>query len=58
MDAVDTILLADKLNAIPKVLGSGRPLFARQEAPLGLRLSGARSFDRGAVRVTYTPEAA
>jgi dihydrofolate reductase len=44
-----------RLVYCPVVLGAGRPLFPDHVDPFRLKLSNARTFDRGSVLVTYAP---
>ena len=39
----------------PMALGKGKSLFASLDAPLGLRLTGTRTFPNGSVLLEYVP---
>jgi dihydrofolate reductase len=46
---------AYQLLVHPVAIGGGMPFFARLDAPLGLRRTGLRTFESGAVMLEYAP---
>jgi dihydrofolate reductase len=52
-------LATDEIQAYvnPVVVGSGKPMFAKLDGPLELKLLGVQTFSGGVVQLRYAPRA-